>query len=205
MKIKSMLARLESSLGHDGLIEQMVLLPEPKKSLVFVSSRASCVNLVVGYSASPKSHTGLDIAFWIAHQTHLATNNLVTVHAVYVEENQLDHQYLNVFNISSSMTPALAPSEFRPNYSYMEKSSKTATKRADKILLQAVTLAKEWEGSFKSHLCFGNVGTELRKIVELVAADILLLGCRSVHHPLIETLGDNFPCAVLGIPNCMDD
>jgi hypothetical protein len=62
----------------------MVLLPEPKKSLVLVSSRASCVNLVVGYSASPKSHTALDIAFWIAHQTHLATNNLVTVHAVYV-------------------------------------------------------------------------------------------------------------------------
>ncbi|MEY2911156.1 MAG: hypothetical protein RLZZ184_465, partial [Cyanobacteriota bacterium] len=26
----------------------------------------------------------------------------------------------------------------------------------------------------------------------------------STDHPMIETLGKNFPCAVLGIPNCLD-
>jgi hypothetical protein len=191
MKIKPMLARLQNSLGRDDLIQQMVLLPEPAESLVYRSSQKVCVNLVVGYNGSPKSHAALDIAFWVAHQTHLATSNLVTVHAVYVEENQLNNQYFDILNFEQNQG----------------KSGFTITqlKQTNKVLWQALNLAKEWQSSFQSHECFGHPSTQLRKIVESVNADILFLGCKSVNHPLIESLGRNFPCAVLGVPQSMDD
>ncbi|MHC5829772.1 MAG: universal stress protein, partial [Nostoc sp.] len=47
--------------------------------------------------------------------------------------------------------------------------------------------------------------TELKKVVQSEAADILFLGCKSVNHPMIEALGSNFPCAVLGIPTSIDE
>jgi len=205
-----MLARLQNSLGRDDLIEQMVLLPEPKKSFSPGSAGLGSVNLIVGYSASPKSHTALDIAFWIAHQTRLATNAVVKVHAVYVEVNKSQNQYLHVFDFEHNQQQRsphpLSYHISQPMTSTLrENSAYTATKQGDKILEQARNLAEEWESSFESHLCFGRIGSELRKIVELSAAGILFLGCRSVHHPLIQTLGDRFPCAVLGIPHCIDD
>ncbi|MFM6505994.1 MAG: universal stress protein, partial [Dolichospermum sp.] len=82
--------------------------------------------------------------------------------------------------------------------------SRTSLQEADRIIWQAKTLAEEWQGSFSSHLRFGNVAKELKKVVQLETADILFLGCKYNDHPLIETLGKNFPCAVLGIPHCLD-
>ena len=219
VKIKPMLARLQSAIGRDDLVEQMVLLPEPKKPFSKRASRARSVNLIVAYDASPKSHTALDLAFWIAHQTRLATNAQVTVQAVYVVEENSNNQYPDIFtfsknqpqlecsisDVSKSVTLVLTQPKITAIATHLPEKSVIPLKQADRILWQAKSLAEEWQGSFKSHLRFGCVGKELKKVVELESADILFLGCQSVYHPLIETLGANFPCAVLGIPSCIEE
>lgn len=210
MQIKPMLARLQSATGRDDLIEQMVLLPEPKKPFSKKPQQAKAINLIVAYDASPKSHTALDIAFWIAHQTRLATNAEVTVQAVYVLEDNSKSQYSNVLSLPIQQPP------FECQINEISSTTQVLTQpqlqtvvtplqQADIILWQARSLAEEWQGCFKSHLRFGCISTELNKVVESEAADILFLGCNSVNHPMIEALGSNFPCAVLGIPSCIDE
>ena len=210
MQIKPMLARLQSATGRDDLIEQMVLLPEPKKPFSKKPQQAKAINLIVAYDASPNSHTALDIAFWIAHQTRLATNAEVTVQAVYVLEDNSKSQHPNILSLPIQQPP------FECQINEISSTTQVLTQpqlqtvvtplqQADIILWQARSLAEEWQGCFKSHLRFGYISTELNKVVESEAADILFLGCNSVNHPMIEALGSNFPCAVLGIPSCIDE
>jgi nucleotide-binding universal stress UspA family protein len=214
-----MLARLQSAIGRDDLIEQMVLLPEAQKSFSKRVSQAKSANFIVGYNGSPQSHTALDIACWIAHQTSLATNSQITVQAVYVVEENFNYQSVDMFNVADNKAQLECqfnniskPVNLRLNQTkgtailpQLERESRTSIKEADRIIWQAKTLAEEWQGSFKSHLRFGNIAKELKKVVKLETAAILFLGCQSSNHPMIETLGKNFPCAVLGIPHCIDE
>jgi nucleotide-binding universal stress UspA family protein len=214
-----MLVRLQSAIGRDDLVEQMVLIPEPKTHSSAHVQTTKAVNLIVAYNASPNSHTALDLAFWIAHQTRLATNQQVTVQAVYVlEQNQSDHyvdkfnwaDYLNpcecgVTDIYQSATSVLTQTKLQGITRNLQAKAVAPLEQADKILWQARSLAEEWQGTFKSHLRFGNVAQELTKVVESEAADVLFLGCKSLNHPIIQTLGFNFPCAILGIPNGIDE
>lgn len=212
-----MLVRLQSAIGRDDLIEQMVLL-SPKTSCTEKAQPAKSINLIVGYNSSPNSHTALDIAFWIAHQTRLATNVQVIVQAVYVVENNQKSQYLDVFHsemhepslacpvnyASKSTTSVLSQPQLTSNVLSVETKLADTLTQADRILWQARSLAEEWQGSFKAHLRFGCVAEELQKVVKLEAADILFLGCKSINHPIIQTLDSDFPCVVLGIPNSIN-
>lgn len=78
-----MLVRLEHALNCPELARQMMLVP---KSSALPCSLAT--NLVVGYNGSVRSQTALDLTLWIAHQTRLVSRRSVTVHVVYVVDEQ---------------------------------------------------------------------------------------------------------------------
>jgi hypothetical protein len=233
MNIKSMIARLESTLNRNDLMEQLVLLPEPASAASKGANSTQSVNLVVGYNASPSSQTALDLTMWIAHQTRLATQNQVTVQVVYVVDEIQSRKCPDLFNLAdvsrSSIHPL--PSGLPKTSTSTKSATSVLTKpkqqelaleyqrklgrkccpkatanqsdwfeQADHILWQARCLAEEWRGSFKAHLRFGDVATELRKVVDSEAATLLFLGCNSVNHPIVQQLDFNFPCSVLGIP-----
>jgi hypothetical protein len=235
MNIKSMLARLESAMGRQDVVEQMVLLPEPASLASKRVNSDKSINLVVGYNRSPSSQTALDLALWIAHQTRLVTKAQVTVQVVYVvDEDQSSHcphisnggdasrpsiQQLPLSGEASavrSATPVLTQTtpkelaararmtEIDPSYFRAIFYQTNPFEQADRILSQARCLAEEWRGSFKAHLRFGCISTELKKVVESEAATLLLLGCTSVNEPIVQKLGSNFPCAVLGIPSILN-
>ena len=114
MNIKPMVVRLESALERNDLMEQMVLLPEPASAASKWANSTKSINLVVGYNASPRSQTALDLTMWIAHQTRLATQKQVTVQVVYVVDEIQNNKCPDRFNLAdvrrSSIDPL--PSEF---------------------------------------------------------------------------------------------
>lgn len=235
MNIKPILVRLEGAMHRDDLAKQMILLPEPARLTHKAAKLSPAVNFVVGYNASPKSQTALDLTMWIAHQTRLATQKQVTVQVVYVIDEKQNSPIPDSFNPTDVSSASLhqLPSKSsnslvsrncitsiinKPSVQRVKVASKETKKsrrtkatpsqadwfeQADRILWQARCLAEEWRGAFKAHLRFGDVATELKAVVEAEAAALLLLGCHSVEHPLVQKLGSNFPCSVLGIPRGM--
>lgn len=226
MNILSMLARLEHALGCNDLTKQMVLRPPRSKEMQFTQN----INLVVGYNASPQSQTALDLTLWIAHQTRLATPRQVTVQVVYVVnwEDECGLQQ-PVKQAASERLMGKAPGYGRKGSGdralgdygqsrHPGKGSNSALadrpepgippqacqtdqfEQADRILWQARTLADEWRGSLKTHLRFGKVAQELRQVVQAESAAVLVLGCNSPENGIVQQLGPDFPCPVLGIP-----
>lgn len=223
MNILSMLARLQGTLTQTD-VEQMILLSSDRRS----SLEGRDINLVVGYSNSPKSQAALDLTLWIAHQTRLATSQLVTVQVVYVVEDAptpnlagaTDWRTISRADIKRSQilrTSEAAIRETRSReQSSRQRSSNVAVleapidrvhqfEQADHILWQARCLADEWRGSLKTHLRFGQVAQELRHVVSEEEAALLIVGCQSTKAPLIRQLGSNFPCPVLGVPDLQND
>lgn len=195
-----MLARLQGTLVQPGLAEQMLLLPEPESAASYSQSQSQeAVNLMVGYTGSPRSQTALDLTFWMAHQTRLATQKPVTVHVVYVADEAAAGRSSR---FAFQRRKAAAPSSHSP-----EARSSTATltrpeapfEQADRILWQARCLAEEWRGSLNTHLRIGDRAEQLRQVAIAESANVLVLGCHSADHPLILQWAE-FPCAVLGIP-----
>lgn len=211
-----MLARLEQALGYADLAEQILLLPGYCRP----DLRSQHTNLVVGYNGSPRSQSALDLTLWMAHQTRLATGCPVTVQVVYVinldgvcgsstVSSRIVPSPRNLMPGSASSRSATGQqlaiaerteSEVGPLASYYCKTDQFD--QADQILWQARHMADEWRGSLKTHLRFGQVATELRQVAEAESASVLVLGCTSVEHPLVQQLAAQitFPCPVLGIP-----
>ncbi len=224
LKIKPLLARLQNAIGSQEIAEKMVLLPEPTAPPAIEDASKQGFNLVVGYNSSPKSQTALDIALLIAHQTRLATQKQVTVHVVYVLDGRQSSLYSSCDRFTKVNNLSFVGSQIKFSAACAVRSTATALaspnaealttslgltpiewlEQADRILWQARCLAEEWKGTFIAHLRFGCLSNELQQIVETEAADLLLLGCDSPDHPIIQQLDTNFPCAVLGIPTVIE-
>lgn len=227
MNLKPILVRLQNAIGRDDLIEQMVLISTPETPVWKQGQPEKSVNLIVGYNSSPNSHTALDIALLMAHQTLLATKAQVTVQVVYViEENQSSNaadvlqkeefatqrateqnpsHCSTSFSLNEFDTGVTTQTKMQANTAYSQERLVDRFAQAEGILRQASCLAAEWKSSFKAHLRFGCIGKELRKVVVSEGADLLLLGCNSVNHPIVQQLGSKFPCSVLGIPNFVNE
>jgi nucleotide-binding universal stress UspA family protein len=196
MKVKSMLMRLQTALQVDNLSEQMLLIPG-EQSLIPGKPQKATTTIVIGYNDSLNSRTALDFALWMAHQTRLASRTQVTVHVVYVIQQAVVPATASKGR--SGMATLTRPAdivgvrEFAP-------AALSQLEEGDRILWQARSLAEEWRGSLEAHLCFGDVATELCKVVEAESADLLFVGCSGHRHPLIQEFTPRFPCPVLGIP-----
>jgi nucleotide-binding universal stress UspA family protein len=217
MTVQTMLLRLQNAIGQDSLGTQMLLQPG-LEAFRIAPKNSNTMNLVIGYNGSSKSQTALDFALWMAHQTRLATNKQVIVHVVYVLEETSTLSLASppapaIASVSSQLPqtqssnramsavcnrqrPANTVTITRPEVNY----SLSRLEQADRLLWQARSLAEEWRGSLEAHLGCGDIATELRRVVELQQADLLILGCSSAKHPLIKQLTARFPCPVLGIP-----
>jgi nucleotide-binding universal stress UspA family protein len=213
VQIKPILARLQSAIGREDLIEQMLLRPEPQAKS---AKRSKTVNFVVGYSGSCQSQAALDMTLWIAHQTRLATQKQVTVHVVYVldQASQIQRSPLTAALNAIRSQPSAASDSAQavltdvavclprlvesdcviPNFQTIDPVA-----QADYVLWQARCLAEEWRGSLEAHLRFGDIADQLRQVAKTEQADLLLIGCTSARHPLVQRL-TNLPCPVLGIP-----
>ncbi len=217
-----MLVRLQQALGQPHLVEQMLLSPgaaTPDSAEILSNAP---VNLVIGYTGSSNSQIALDLTLWIAHQTRMATQKQVMVHVVYVVDLQ-DHRRragragtgIGRRNSSSSAAVAepLATATLRGRSAatlstecvsscttHATASPHTALDQADCILWQARCLAEEWRGSLEAHLRFGDVSDGLQTVADEVNADVVVIGCSSVEHPLAYGLSLSLPYALLGIP-----
>lgn len=221
-----MLVRLESALSARGLSDKMLLRAgtavDPKET----RPADQPINLMVGYNGSLKSQVALDITLWIAHQTRLATQKQVTVQVVYVigQEPQAANPLLTstegsltVASLASQVSsfsaaelalscyqthsPVSATLSSDPNISRLEAAfHQDPFEQADQILWQARSLAEEWRGSLETHLRFGGVASELRDAVKSQNADLLVLGCSSSYHPIVQQLGSQLSCPVVGVP-----
>ncbi len=187
--VKSMLARLQSTLGEGEPLQEILLLPGKLSSNPLKS-----INLVVGYNGSRRSQAALDLTLWMAHQTRLVTTVSVVVQVVYVVEDTQVYHGQAIASVQNGYQ--LAAPEY-PEYDDWSR-------QAESVLQQAQRLVLEWQGSFVAHVRIGSVARELRRVVEEKSAASLCLGCYNALHPIIQNLGRDFLCPVLGIPKGAD-
>jgi nucleotide-binding universal stress UspA family protein len=196
VNILSMLMRLQNRLERTDLAEQLILRPLEAWAQM---PQTEEIHLMVGYSNSAQSQRALDLTLCMAHQTRLATSRPVTVQVVYVVEDEM-RMPVGVGKGRSSVALATGPTTAQVA---MDRAAQF--EKADGILWQARCMAEEWRGSLRTHLRFGDVASELRRVVASESASMLVLGCETSDHALIRSLGRNFPCPVLGVPDWLGD
>lgn len=226
MNIKATLARLGNSLGNHRLSQDLLLLSGQDLSLdrssleaPDYSNHSDDLNILVGYNGSRNSQMALELTLLIAYQTRLATRKRVIVQAVYVIEGIHPTQKATFAGVGRSLPNFSSPVSLR-----MEGATATATPtlvqsrrhtvncvdaraaqiqcfdEADQVLWKARSFASDWRGSLNTHLRFGSPAAELKNVAEQEQVHMMILGCSSTDHPIIQQLQDDCICPVVGIP-----
>ncbi|HEY9825373.1 MAG TPA: universal stress protein [Stenomitos sp.] len=218
MNIKATLARLDSALTEGRSSRDLLLIPGASLEALPSPSNSDTISLVVGYNGSPRSQAALDLTLLIAYQTRLATRKQVVVQAVYVLEGiyPLQKQGLTpaaslaTAGVSKGMGEAvemtvgvtgLRSPRSRLNCNEVRAAQIQHFEAADEVLWQARSFATEWRGSLNTHLRFGSPAQELSRVAQQEQAHIIVVGCESAEHPLINQLTDHPCCPVVGIPS----
>lgn len=221
MNIKATLARLGNTMADNRSARELLLLSDPhiiapsQELKALETTESDTINIVVGYNGSQKSQVALDLTLLIAYQTRLATRKQVIVQTVYV----LEGIYQTQQQVFSATVGASARRGFEGGTATIsERKSRRHTvncvdvraaqlqcfEEADQVLWNARTFATEWRGSLNTHLRFGSPAAELGKVALQEQADVMIVGCCSAEHLLIEQLRDSVCCPVIGIPASLD-
>jgi nucleotide-binding universal stress UspA family protein len=86
MNVKTVLTRLNNTLDLDDRKNKLLLLPRLTTPSIPLPSNSP--SLVVGYNGSRNSQSALDLAFCVAHQMQLATQQQPRIHVVYVVQDE---------------------------------------------------------------------------------------------------------------------
>lgn len=230
MNIKSMLVRLGCAMNRTDLFEQMMLLPESvsqkdnsDKPINLVvgydaspqSQTALDLALLIAHQSrlTTQKQVTVQVVYVMAEKPAIPSSTILQsakISDLLIE--QFSRQMKSSVSSKSSTSVLTKPKSqqlVETSRQTLEKihpaqtiatQSKTL-KQAEQILAQACCLAEEWGGDFKTHLRFGNVAKELRRVVESTSATALLLGCHEQNHGILQKIGYSFPCSILGIPD----
>lgn len=222
MNLKSILQRLDDAFACPELTQSMILIPHESSE---DWSTASEFNFVVAYNSSPRSKTALELALWLADETHQMMQKPVKVQIVYVADlasqckmqttaaspmlhqkvgRSLKRKQPDVVLAKSGRKDTRRTAAIKANVQTMPVAQACRIEQfsqADQILWQARNAAGEWQGEFTTHLRFGGpISEELSTVVDTTHAQLLLVGCTTADHPLVRQLGRQQPCPILGIP-----
>lgn len=212
MNIKTVLARLHSTLDLEAHIDQLLLLPKLIESSSSGAANSPATPLIVGYDGSANSQAALDLAFCVAHQMQVATQQQVMIHVVYVVDCAASVKPIQARRakrasklkskgrrLQAKLSEAPALNCGTAIFSRSGANDRNL-EEIDRVLWQARCLAEEWRGSFTTHLRFGNLAAELEAFATEENAALLFLGCHSASHPLVQQLKGKIACSVIGIP-----
>lgn len=221
MNIKATLARLGSTMVDSRTAHDLLLLSGSRMSVsdrtteISESIDSDIISIVVGYNGSPRSQAALELTLLVAYQTRLATRKRVIVQTVYVLEGiyhpQKPFLSMAVGSAVSSRrdlewgTATATVSEPRSrrhtvNCVDVRAAQLQYFEEADRVLWQARNFATEWRGSLNTHLRFGSPAVELSRVAQQENASIVVVGCHSSEHSLVQQLKNVCLSPVLGIP-----
>lgn len=128
--LRPILQRLQDGLDHPALHPPVLVAGSQ------IHAPQDHLRLAVAYNGSPRSHAVLDLALWIAHQTRVATPQIVTVHVVFVGHARLKGNALALSEADETLHQARSLAEEWRGYLYTHLRFGDPTSELKKVVAQ---------------------------------------------------------------------